>query len=86
MTKVDSTKMRALLAVLLFLLMAGVLALIQWGQLADNMRSVADMVIGGILAQFASVYSFYFGSSDGSKQKTDMLGQPAELPGVQLPG
>jgi hypothetical protein len=47
--------------------------MINEGRLQETMRDIALIVVGHILAKFSGVYDFYFGSSDGSKDKTAML-------------
>jgi hypothetical protein len=77
----NSDKMRAALAFAVVSLVAATLWMINKGQLQETMRDIALIVVGHILAKFSGVYDFYFGSSDGSKVKNDIIaGQNGALP------
>jgi hypothetical protein len=65
--------MRAFLALAIIALVAAILYMINSGDLKDTMRDLAMIVVGHVLSKFSGVYDFYFGSSDGSKQKTDQM-------------
>lgn len=39
----------------------------------DENRSAVDILLGSLAATMGMVYSFYFGSSDGSKNKTELM-------------
>lgn len=39
----------------------------------DENRSAVDILLGSLAATMGMVYSFYFGSSEGSKNKTEMM-------------
>jgi Na+/citrate or Na+/malate symporter len=68
-----SDHMRALLSLAIIALVGSILWMINEGRLQETMRDIALIVVGHILAKFSGVYDFYFGSSDGSKDKTAML-------------
>lgn len=52
------------------------------GTVAEAGKDVLLVVVGVVVARFGSVYDFYFGSSSGSKEKTDALATPAASPRV----
>jgi hypothetical protein len=68
-----SDYMRALLSLAIITLVGSILWMINEGKLQETMRDIALIVVGHILAKFSGVYDFYFGSSDGSKDKTSMM-------------
>jgi uncharacterized membrane protein YraQ (UPF0718 family) len=68
-----SDYMRGLLSLAIIFLVGSILWMINEGKLQETMRDIALIVVGHILAKFSGVYDFYFGSSDGSKDKTAML-------------
>jgi Na+/citrate or Na+/malate symporter len=68
-----SDYMRGLLSLAIIVLVGSILWMINEGKLQETMRDIALIVVGHILAKFSGVYDFYFGSSDGSKDKTAML-------------
>lgn len=43
-------------------------------QLADNMRDLANILLGVLTANIPSIMQFWFGSSSGSKEKTARMG------------
>jgi hypothetical protein len=68
-----SDYMRGMLSLAIIVLVGSILWMINEGKLQETMRDIALIVVGHILAKFSGVYDFYFGSSDGSKDKTAML-------------
>jgi Na+/citrate or Na+/malate symporter len=75
-----SDYMRTLLSIAIIILVGSILWMINEGKLQQTMRDIALIVVGHILAKFSGVYDFYFGSSDGSKDKTAMMtARPVEL-------
>lgn len=43
-------------------------------QIPENMKDTALILFGALVAELAKVMNYWFGSSAGSKQKTDLLG------------
>ena len=46
-----------------------------FGQVPEEAQRLFDMGFGATVTAFASVVSYYFGSSAGSKQKTMMMNE-----------
>ena len=44
----------------------------------DSSRDIILVVIGALVATFKDVYGYYFGSSSGSKRKTEIIKEGAE--------
>ncbi len=44
-------------------------------EIPEGQQRLFDMAFGAVVAQMTAVVSYYFGSSFGSKQKTDLLGK-----------
>ena len=53
-----------------------VIGLLIFEPIPEQNQRVLDMCLGGLLVQFASVVSYFFGSSKGSADKTEMLKGP----------
>ena len=66
-------RMRFVLSLAAIGFVAALLAIIGLLDLPQSMRDLAMIIAGVVLATFKDVYAFYFGSSDGSKEKTLML-------------
>jgi hypothetical protein len=70
--------MRAFLSIAVILLVGAILYMVHMGNLKDTMRDLAMVVVGVVLSKYSDVYGFYFGSSDGSKQKTEQISDMAD--------
>jgi len=81
-----SSIMRACLSIAIIALVVLALLIVNSGDIGDSAREIGLVIMGAVMAKFNSVFDFYFGSSDGSKAKTELMaGKPAELPGHILP-
>lgn len=79
--------MRFILTLAIVLFVGVLLYIIAKVELAPTMRDIAMVIVGVVLAKFGAVYDFYFGSSDGSKQKTELMADkkpPLDLKGAEL--
>lgn len=74
----NSDAMRVLLSVAIIAFVAAILWMMNNGMIPATMRDLALIVVGAILSKFTGVYDFYFGSSDGSKRKTELSAQQEE--------
>lgn len=81
----SSDAMRSILSVAILAFVAAILWMMNNGLIAETMRDLALIVVGAILSKFTGVYDFYFGSSDGSKRKTE-LSAPQEESTLDLTG
>jgi hypothetical protein len=68
-----SDKMRLILGSAIVVLMLATMGLLKFVDLSGPSHDAAMMVIGAVVVQFANVYSYFFGSSDGSKKKDDII-------------
>lgn len=71
----NSERMRVVLSIAAIILVSIILYMINEGTIARTTRDIAMVVVGHILSKYSGVYDFYFGSSDGSKQKTELHGR-----------
>lgn len=49
------------------------LALLFVKELPEGTKDILQVMLGGVLGQWATIISYFFGSSSGSARKTDML-------------
>lgn len=68
------TKMKILLALTVTLGYFGVLVLYGMGEIRiDTSNQAILILVGGLASAFGAIVSWYFGSSEGSSRKTDLL-------------
>lgn len=70
----DNSKARVLFGALVSFMFVGVVTALLFLPIPDANRSAVDILLGSLAATMGAVYNFYFGSSEGSKNKTDVLG------------
>ena len=63
---------RAVLAIAVILITAGVVAAVLVRG-ADASTPGAQMLLGGLLSSLSTVLGYYFGSSSSSEEKTDII-------------
>jgi hypothetical protein len=68
------------MALLITLAIVGLMYLMMYVEIPTGSREVIMLVIGGLLARMNDVYSFYFGSSEGSQRKTEIMGMATAAP------
>lgn len=73
MTLNSARTVRAVLAYASFLLLAGSLLAVLLVPVQDPARDVVMVLIGAIITQSKEVYGFFFGTSQSSAEKTDLL-------------
>lgn len=66
---------RFILAVFVILVGAGVVAALIFVNIPNNNEAILNIALGFILAWGAAAVGFYFGSSDGSERKSELLSQ-----------
>ncbi len=71
----------ALVGGAVMLLAVGIVVALFTLELPPGNREVALVVLGIVIGWGGAVVNYHFGSSQGSKRKTELLGPPAELPG-----
>lgn len=77
---------RATLAYLSFGLLAGSLALVLRAEIPDSARDVVMVLIGAIISQSKEVFGFFFGTTQSSADKNQVIAgltdgpRPADLP------
>lgn len=78
-------KTKTILAVLIFLALCGCLAGLYTVAIPDGARDILLVMLGVVAALVKDVYGYYFGSSDGSQRKTELLGgRKPTAEGVEL--
>lgn len=68
-----SHKTRFVLAVAICLISIGILAALLYLPIPEPNRSAIDILLGGITATMGMVFTYYFGSSDSSHQKNEVI-------------
>lgn len=82
MKKFDFKPVLALLAIIGFL--AAGFALLSSPALPDSVKDVLLILVGALVAIVKDVYGYYFGSSEGSAKKTELLAPPVGTSAEQL--
>jgi hypothetical protein len=49
------------------------LALLFFHNIPEGTKDILQVMLGGVLGQWTTIISYYFGSSSGSARKTDMI-------------
>lgn len=67
-------KTKTMLAILIFFALVGCIAGLYLRELPPGARDILLVLLGVVAALVKDVYGYYFGSSDGSQRKTELLG------------
>ena len=71
---IDMTRMKIFLAFTVIVGYFGVLCLYGMGEIVvDGSNQPILILVGGLASAFGAIISWYFGSSEGSSRKTDLL-------------
>lgn len=70
----DTKGFKAYMALLITTAVIGTLFLLIYIPLPPLSKDAVLLVLGGLLARLGDIYSYYFGSSEGSQRKTELLG------------
>lgn len=70
----DTKGFKCYMALLVTLAVIGALYLLCYVPMPGPSKDAILMIIGGLIARLSDVYSYYFGSSEGSQRKTEILG------------
>lgn len=80
-------KTKAILAILIFFALVGCITGLYLRELPTGARDILLVLLGVVAALVKDVYGYYFGSSDGSQRKTELLGGIVnETPAAPAPG
>lgn len=69
-------KIPAFLAIFITLGFFGILALYAYGAIPETNLQILNIMTGSLGTAWVSIIGYYFGSSIGSKQKTELLSKP----------
>lgn len=69
----DTKEFKCQLALLLTVAILGLVYLMMYIPIPAGSKDVILLVIGGLLARLSDVLSFYYGSSEGSRSKTEIM-------------
>ncbi len=58
---------------LIVLMFFAILYLLVFNKVPESNREVLNIMLGALVGSFSSVVGYYYGSSKGSKDKTDMM-------------
>ena len=64
---------RTVISLLMMIVIIAILTLMFTVELPDNNKDMAYLVVGGLMGSFTTVIAFWFGSSKGSTDKTEIL-------------
>lgn len=64
---------RTIISLLMVITIIGLLFLMFKVELPDNNKDMAYLVVGGLMGSFTTIVAFWFGSSKGSSDKTDII-------------
>lgn len=70
----DTKGFKAYMALFVTCAVIGALFLLIRVDLPAGSKDAVLLILGALLMRLADVFSFYFGSSEGSQRKTEMLG------------
>lgn len=70
----DTKSFKAYMALLVTVAVIGFLYLITYVPIPLASKDAALLVLGAILMRVADVFGYYFGSSEGSQRKTEIMG------------
>lgn len=73
----NSDNTRTALAILSLIIVALLIAGLFFVPIPDSAKDLINIALGFIAGYCGNVFNYYFGSSDGSTRKTDMLNQRA---------
>jgi hypothetical protein len=61
------------MALLITVAVISVLLILCYNPVPVTSNDAVMLVLGGLLARMGDIYSYYFGSSEGSQRKTELL-------------
>lgn len=70
----DTKGFKAYMALLITAAIIAALFLLVYVPMPGPSKDAILMIIGGLIARVSDVYAYYFGSSEGSQRKTELLG------------
>jgi predicted CDP-diglyceride synthetase/phosphatidate cytidylyltransferase len=70
----NATGFKAYMALFITIAVVGFLYLIVYLPIPGQSKDAILLVLGALLMRLADVFSFYFGSSEGSQRKTEIIG------------
>lgn len=70
----DTKGFKAYMALLITLAVIGVLYLLCYIPVPGPSKDAVLLALGGLLGRMGDIYAYYFGSSEGSQRKTELLG------------
>lgn len=78
MTWFDNTSKaeeRSILSLMMMVVVMAILMGIFTVEIPDNNKDMAYLVVGGLMGSFTTIIAFWFGSSKGSSDKTDIINE-----------
>lgn len=72
---ISKAEARTVLSVVIVFVTLALLIMIFTIELPDNNKDMAYLVVGGFIGSFTTIVAFWFGSSKGSADKTELLKQ-----------
>jgi fluoride ion exporter CrcB/FEX len=70
---------RTVISLVMMLIIIAILFLMFTVEIPEGNRDMAYLVVGGILGSYTTVIAFWFGSSKGSSDKTDIIKNQVKL-------
>lgn len=74
-TNSSKSEERTIISLFMVILIVALLLLMFMIELPDNNKDMAYLVVGALMGSFTTIIAFWFGSSKGSSDKTDIIKQ-----------
>lgn len=69
-----TARFKAYMALFITVAVVGALYLLIYIPMSPMSKDAILIILGGLLGRLGDVYAYYFGSSEGSQRKTELLG------------
>ena len=74
-TNSSNSEERTIISLFMLIVIVALLFLMFIIELPENNKEMAYLVVGALMGSFTTVIAFWFGSSKGSSDKTDIINQ-----------
>jgi CDP-diglyceride synthetase len=71
----DTMTFKCYMALFITVAVIGALYLLIYEPLPPLSKDAVLMVLGGLMMRLGDIFAYYFGSSEGSQRKTELLGE-----------
>lgn len=74
-TNSSNSEERTIISLFMLIVIVALLFLMFIIELPENNKEMAYLVVGALMGSFTTIIAFWFGSSKGSSDKTDIINQ-----------